>query len=246
MAKVVSNAKKVLIEGNIATGKSTFIQILEAENPNWRVILEPLSRWTNVKDAPDISSSQANGGNLLDLFYSDPKRWAYTFESYTLTTRMKDAIRLSKDFKGQKEIQFFERSVFSSRYVFASNSYESDLITDVEWDLYKDYSNFLFSSVSVLRPDAIVYLKADPQISYKRMLKRDRKEESSVSLSYLESLHTKHEEWLNKQSIDVHKSLEGVPILTIDCNEEFIYNDNQKACVLEKLNMFLKKNSILD
>ena len=27
-----------------------------------------------------MTASQECGGNLLDLFYKDPKRWAYTFQ----------------------------------------------------------------------------------------------------------------------------------------------------------------------
>ena len=34
-------------------------------------------------------SSQRSGGNLLDLFYKDSKRWAYTFQSYAFLSRMK-------------------------------------------------------------------------------------------------------------------------------------------------------------
>ena len=28
----------------------------------------------------DVTESQQNGGNLLDMFYKEPNRWAYTFQ----------------------------------------------------------------------------------------------------------------------------------------------------------------------
>ena len=35
----------------------------------------------------EISSSQEHGGNLLDMFYKDPKRWAYTFQVMVCTVQ---------------------------------------------------------------------------------------------------------------------------------------------------------------
>ena len=78
---------KIAVEGNIATGKSSFIDLLDHAKQEWAVVPEPVAKWTNVSTSCDqhsFTSSQQQGGNLLKLFYDDINRWAYTFQSYVL------------------------------------------------------------------------------------------------------------------------------------------------------------------
>ena len=64
------NKKVLILEGNIGAGKSTFLKILK-NNLNVDIIFEPTDKWQDVE----------NEGNILDLFYKDTKRWAYTFQT---------------------------------------------------------------------------------------------------------------------------------------------------------------------
>merc|ERR1712226_626319 len=184
------------------------------------------------------------GKNLLEKFYKDPKRWAYTFEMYTFMTRMKQAFDADKEVmkdikqvqsenqeKSEKEetlkrkhvntssasttlqhaqqsdpknfnenfssITFFERSVYSSRLVFAENSYESGVLSDIEWGVYCDWSNYLIKKVKALKLDGIIYLRCDPEVCIERMKKRNRSEENTVPADYLKAIHMKNESWLN-------------------------------------------------
>ena len=41
------------IEGNIATGKSTILDLLEKHIPNCQIIKEPLHTWQNIEDTED-------------------------------------------------------------------------------------------------------------------------------------------------------------------------------------------------
>ena len=71
-AEAAPRIRKIAIEGNIAAGKSTFLNIL-ARELDFFVVPEPVSRWTNMKSEEDdpnaVSTSQQTGGNLLDMFY---------------------------------------------------------------------------------------------------------------------------------------------------------------------------------
>jgi len=229
--------KKIAVEGNIATGKSTFIKILEAENPSWNIISEPIAKWTNVKE-DEMTPSQTSGGNLLDLFYKDPKRYAYTFESYTAMCRMKDVIKHTKNPNHNCQIQFYERSVFSSRYVFSKNSFEGGLLSETEWNMCEDWTSSMIESMNVLKVDGIIYLRANPEVSYSRMLERGRLEENSVSLEYLKSVHNKHEEWLasDKTGKDCYH---GFPILVLDCNGEFKKDLSKRSSMVNDLKLWL-------
>ncbi len=41
-----------------------------------------------------------------------------------------------------------------------------------------------------------MYLRNDPEIALERVRLRGRKEEANIKLSFLQDLHTLHEEWL--------------------------------------------------
>lgn len=102
---------RLAIEGNIAAGKSTFLQIL-AKELNFLVVPEPLSKWQSVNaDTESFSFSQKSGGNLLEMFYSDAKRWAYTFQSYAFLSRYASTILVcgtSTQYRMRAQLRPFE------------------------------------------------------------------------------------------------------------------------------------------
>ncbi|XP_056910365.1 deoxynucleoside kinase isoform X1 [Takifugu flavidus] len=169
---VSRRGKKVSIEGNIAAGKSTFVQLLQGASEEWEVIPEPIGKWCNVKkDGDDIyqelSSSQKSGGNLLQMLYDKPSRWAYTFQSYACLSRVRSQLQCpsGKLQDAKNPIQFYERSVYSDRYVFASNLFEHGDLTETEWNVYQDWHRWI---LKVFEPDialdGIIYLRAQPQV----------------------------------------------------------------------------------
>lgn len=224
------NEKKFfIVEGNIGAGKSTFLRML-TQYLNAQLIYEPHEKWQNV-----------SGENILDLFYKDTRRWAYTFQSYAFITRILELESQSK--KSDCQIQILERSVFSDRYCFAKNCYETGLMNSLEWKLYQEWFEWLVSNYSP-KPSGFIYLQTDPEICHSRLLKRNRSEESGVPLNYLQLLHDKHESWLiNKDGIADY--LKDIPVLIVSCNEEF-ENDLgvQKEHISKIINFFHVKYDI--
>ena len=51
------------VEGNIGSGKSTFLKKLSSE---FKVVQEQVDEWSKMKNA--------NGKNILEEFYEDPER----------------------------------------------------------------------------------------------------------------------------------------------------------------------------
>lgn len=108
------------MEGNISVGKTTFLQRIANETLELRdlveVVPEPVSKWQNV--GPDHL-------NILDAFYAQPQRYAFTFQNYVFVTR----IMQERDSSGGvKPLRLMERSVFSDRMVSYQISVE--LLTD--------------------------------------------------------------------------------------------------------------------
>lgn len=100
------------VEGNISVGKTTFLQRIANETLELRVLVEivpePVDKWQNV--GPDHF-------NILNAFYEEPERYAYTFQNYVFVTRV---MQERESCGGMKPLRLMERSVFSDRMVNSS------------------------------------------------------------------------------------------------------------------------------
>jgi deoxyadenosine/deoxycytidine kinase len=219
------NKNFLVLEGNIGAGKSTLLKILGAQLPV-DIIPEPASKWQEINEH----------GNLLDLFYQDTARWAYTFQSYAFITRIQ-AILENQTITSQNSMQILERSVYCDRFCFAKNCFESGLMTPLEWQIYKEWFTWLVDTYAP-KPRGFVYLQTAPESSYKRLIKRNRSEESAIPLAYLESLHQKHEDWLIHKQESI-SSLSNIPVLVLDCNEEFENNLHEQAKHIAAVKKFI-------
>uniref|UniRef100_A0A6C0KQ74 Deoxynucleoside kinase domain-containing protein n=1 Tax=viral metagenome TaxID=1070528 RepID=A0A6C0KQ74_9ZZZZ len=177
--------KIYFIEGNIGTGKSTFLKMVESlNNDNYQVIYEPVDIWTNFKDS--------TGKNILQYFYEDTKRFAYTFQNTAFISRVEKL----KEIDPTKEAVFIERSIWSDKNVFAKNCFESQMMNEIEYMLYLKWFTWLEENLKLQGTYEFVYLRCSPKTSFERMKMRNRSEETSVSLEYLTQIHDKHEQWL--------------------------------------------------
>lgn len=218
-------APHFVVEGNIGAGKSTFLRLIGAEL-GIDVIYEPTDKWQR-KDKE---------GNLLDLFYKDTPRWAYTFQSYAFISRIQSQIEHEANVT-TTDPQVYERSVYCDRYCFAKNCFELDFMSALEWSIYKEWFGWLVEAYTK-KPSGFIYLRTTPDVCYTRIQKRSRCEESSIPLSYLEALHSRHEEWLiNKH--DVLPSLVDVPVLILDCTKEFETDVAARAVMLTQVQQFI-------
>jgi deoxyadenosine/deoxycytidine kinase len=195
----MSNSKYlVYVEGNIAAGKSTFINMLKGElNESSECFLEPLEKWTNLR-----------GVNLLEDMYASPKSKSFNLQTYIQLTMAE--IQMNKQ---TKPIKITERSLMSERFVFIENLLENDLIGTVELSILDEWYQFLSKQFN--KVNEIIYLQTTPETSYQRLRLRNRSEESSVSLDYITQIHNLYEKWL---VLDPEHSLEGTKIRIINQN----------------------------
>ncbi|EFN80204.1 deoxynucleoside kinase isoform X2 [Harpegnathos saltator] len=187
----------VCIEGNIGSGKTTFLSYFKKFD-NVTVLEEPVELWRDV-----------SGTNLLELMYKDPTRYAYLFQSYVQLTMLQLHTCMTPS-----PFKIMERSVYSAM-CFVENLKRNNLLSNTEVSILEEWYNWSMKSAKI-ETDLIVYLKTTPEIVYERMKKRGRKEENTVSLEYLKQIHQLHDEWL------YHQTLKPVPapIITINGDRE--------------------------
>ena len=221
--------KTFVLEGNIGAGKSTLLKIL-GDNLPIDVRFEPTDKWQKI----------GTGGNLLELFYKDTPRWAYTFQSYAFISRIQTQMQEATT-RGSHAMTLFERSVYCDRFCFAKNCFEAGLMSKLEWDIYQEWFAWLVDSY-VTKPDGFIYLRTTPEKSFQRLLKRSRSEESAIPQEYLDALHTKHEDWLIKKK-DVPASLANVPVLVLDCDKEFENDSVEQAYKIQQVHDFIMSSN---
>ena len=209
----------------IGAGKTTFLRLI-GNALDAQLVYEPVEKWQNV-----------SGINLLDHFYKDTQRWAYTFQSYAFITRVTAQKEAAKH--NNQSIQILERSAYSDRYCFAKNAYKMGNMNELEWKLYCEWFAWLVEQYTPV-PDAFIYLKTDPNTCYARLKKRNRSEETGVELDYLRLLHTSHEDWLVDKK-DISSRLAQVPVFLFECDPDFEHNHTRQALFINRLVAFLNE-----
>ncbi len=197
----------ISIEGDIGAGKSTLIWQLKSLFPTWHFIDEPVNTWLDLKNT--------DGTNLLELFYKDKDRYAYTFQNCAVLTRamkiqaaiqawQKDCI-LNPELASHN-IFITERCLDTDVNVFAKMMYDDGKLNDIEWQLYTMWYNYVKEQTPSLT--GIIYLTTPPEICSQRIKLRGRKGEEDISLDYLKELDSYQKVWMYGSMIASVKKLD--------------------------------------
>jgi len=215
-----------IIEGNIGAGKTTFLNIINEHIPHAHIVDEPLAAW----------NKEGQGQSLLEHFYKETKRWAFTMEMFTLMCRIQEHMREQKK-RGQFIVM--ERSIYSGYYCFARNSYKQGFMDALEWEILERWFTYLVHG-KCKHPNGFIYLKVSTQTAYERTKVRSRTEEEGIPLEYFQQIGKQMDEFLIEKK-DLLPGLASVPVLELDCNEDFAHNkENQKQMVELVSDFFLQ------
>ena len=166
------------IAGNIGVGKTELTDRLAAEL-GWRVYYEP------VIDNP-----------YLDPFYKDMERWSFHLQMYFLGERFKAQVRIGQS--GESFIQ--DRTIYEDAEIFARTLHAQGSMTQVDYD---NYVALFDCMVAFLRkPDLILYLKASPDTLMRRIAKRGRPSEQSITTDYIVRLNHAYDDWMRRARAD--------------------------------------------
>ncbi|MGB0870260.1 MAG: deoxynucleoside kinase [Flavobacteriales bacterium] len=203
----------IAIAGNIGAGKSSLTQLL-ADHFNWKPQFE------SVEDNP-----------YLEQFYGNMERWSFNLQIYFLQNRFQQI----KDIQDGDTPVIQDRSIYEDAFIFAPNLYDMKLMSDRDFDNYKQLYNLIHSFLSA--PDLLIYLKSSVPKLVEKINKRGRDCETTIEVSYLENLNTRYEKWI--------KTYNKGNVLILEVDElDFVGNTNHKDLILDKVKAKLEELSV--
>ena len=202
----------ISLEGNIGSGKSTILQIMQQKyqnNPNVIFVDEPVSEWNLIKDGDK---------SILELFYEDQAKYSFTFQIMAYITRLRKLLQVLEN--NSNKIIICERSIYTDKYVFAKMLYQQGHINEIEWQTY----NYWFDTFKEkTKLNMVIYVNTNPEICFERIKKRNRTGESNIPIDYLKHCHRLHNEWLDSNNEEVVIPFNGNMELKED-NKSNIFN----------------------
>jgi deoxyguanosine kinase len=154
----MTRAKYIVVEGPIGVGKTSLAKLL-AQEFQARTVFE------RVEDNP-----------FLPKFYKARELYAFQNQTFFLLNRYQQQMELS-------QYDLFKQDTVAD-YLFAKDKIFAALtLSTEELSLYQQIYALL--NARVPKPDLVVYLQARPEVLYKRVKKRDKKYERSVTFEYL-------------------------------------------------------------
>lgn len=193
----------ISVEGIISAGKTSLIvgvliPLWEKMGLKVRVVSEPIHKW----------------GEILPIFYADPKRWAYHIQTKIYVDRICESNEMWNKYKDHTDIFILDRSIFSDPQ-FMKVNYELGNVSDMEMKHYLEWCS-MWDKVMPFVPDLFIYLDLSIEESLRRAKERAREGEQHVSAEYQILLKKYHDEtfglWLNTngKNIRVYKIDSGV------------------------------------
>lgn len=200
----------IVLAGMIGAGKSTYTAMISKE-------LNSKAFYEAVETNP-----------ILEKFYDDPKRWAFSLQIFFLNTRFR-SIKQALTHKNN----VLDRSIYEDA-LFTRINYEQGNMSEAEMSLYTDLLNNMMEEIDGMpkkAPDLLIYLRGSLQTHLERIAKRGRSyeqvEDNPGLLDYYQTLHSQYDRWFE----DYDKS----PAIVVDIDQIDIERTEDRKFVMQKI-----------
>lgn len=198
----------IVVEGQIGVGKTTMGTLLSRE---WDIPLyEELTNPATHK--------------LLDSFYRDKKRWAFTLQVHFLNERFRKIKEIHRRGGG-----ILDRSIFGDR-IFADMLHADGDMADFEHETYTTLLENMLEHAK--NPRLLVYLDCSVDTALSRIKKRNRGIESTIPREYLEELNRRYLLWYEAYDLS--------PKVMIDTESHPLHTEEGQKRVVEQVKPYLK------
>ncbi|VTS96115.1 deoxynucleoside kinase [Streptococcus dysgalactiae] len=176
---------------------------------------------------------------VLDLYYQDPKKYAFLLQIFFLNKRFKS---IKEAYRADNNI--LDRSIFEDE-LFLKLNYKNGNVTKTELEIYQELlANMLeeLEGMPKKRPDLLIYI----DVSFDKMLERIEKRGRSFEQvgdnpgleHYYHQVHGEYPGWYEDYKVS--------PKMKIDGNSlDFVQNPDDLATVLQMVDDKLKELDLL-
>lgn len=168
----------IVLAGMIGVGKSSYTEMM-ARHFNSKAFYE-----------------EVDYNPILDKFYEDPKRWAFSLQIYFLNTRFQAIKEASSN-----PLNVLDRSIYEDA-LFTKVNYLQGNMSEIDLNIYNDLLHDMMQEIEGLpkkAPDLLVYLEADFDTILAHIKKRGRNFEQIDNdpelLAYYRLLHSEYKQW---------------------------------------------------
>ena len=198
----MAKAKYIVVEGPIGVGKTSLAKIL-ANEFQARTVFE------RIEDNP-----------FLPKFYESRETYAFQNQTFFLLNRYQQQMELAQH-------ELFNQNTVAD-YLFAKDQIFATLtLSAEELNLYQQIYALL--NTRVPKPDLVIYLQARPEVLYKRIKKRDKKYERSVTFEYLSEVAQAYNQYFFRY--------EATPLLVVNTSEiDFVASSKDLADLIKEIN----------
>ncbi|HGI3632738.1 TPA: deoxynucleoside kinase [Streptococcus agalactiae] len=187
----------------------------------------------------DVFYEAVDNNPVLDLYYQDPKKYAFLLQIFFLNKRFQSIKEAYKD-----NNNVLDRSIFEDE-LFLTLNYKNGNVTKTELDIYKELlANMLeeLEGMPKKRPDLLVYIDVSFDKMLERIDKRGRSFEQVDSnpelYDYYKQVHSEYPEWYENYDVS--------PKIRIDGNKlDFVKNPEDLQHVLDTIDSELQKLDLL-
>lgn len=161
---------------------------------------------------------------LLTLFLSNMKKYAFVFQLFMLKSRQ-DIYRRALEFsRGSNGVSIIDRSLHGD-IAFAQMHVTMGNINEDEWEVYSS----IVKSSSLPEPTVVIYLQVTPETAMSRIHRRDRNgEKDAYTIDYLQDLDGSYRIALEESNDRYHP---------IDWNDDRILSEEELLDVLENIDV---------
>lgn len=205
----------IVLAGMIGAGKSTYTTMISKE-------LNSEAFYEAVEENP-----------ILEKFYDDPKRWAFSLQIFFLNTRFR-SIKQALTHKHN----VLDRSIYEDA-LFTRINYEQGNMSEAEMVLYTDLLDNMMEEIAGMPkkgPDLLIYLRGSLDAHLERIAKRGRPYEQvdlhPELLEYYQTLHSQYDHWF--------ENYDKSPTLVINIDEVDIERAEDQAFVMNQIQQKLE------
>ncbi|WP_207579238.1 deoxynucleoside kinase [Listeria marthii] len=170
--------KVIVLAGMIGAGKSSYTELIANE-------LGTKAFYESIKD-----------NRILEMFYDDPKRWAFALQIYFLNTRFRSIKAALTD-----QNNVLDRSIYEDA-LFTQINFEEGNISEPEMDTYLDLLDNMMEELAYMpkkAPDLLIYLRGSLETVLSRISLRGRPyeqiDDNPGLLVYYKHLHSRYDSW---------------------------------------------------